>query len=121
MAFAEAGQPHRTGAIQSFSYWPYPRSTRTTHERSQAKWAAAQAVEVVRTIDSRYYDTYYFHYHDVEDVMLGKPWQLANYQLLNTSRTLYIGGCASYETVEDSFQHTLQLVQQLVDDAAAVL
>ena len=38
-------------------------------------------------------------------------------QLLAETRTLYVGGAASYETVEDSFQHNLQLVKDLIDDA----
>jgi hypothetical protein len=29
---------------------------------------------------------------------------------------MYVGGTASYETVEDSFQHNLQLVKELIDD-----
>ena len=70
---------------------------------------------VEKTLGTGYYDTYLFHYPSVEDVMRGKPWALESQQLLNQTRTLYIGGCASYETVEDSFQYTLQLVHELFD------
>lgn len=115
VAYAETGAPHPVGVIQSFSYWPYPRSNRSAHEHSQSDWLAEQRLQVVKTWDALYFDTYYFHYRSVEDVMRGKPWALHRLQLLNHTRTLYIGGCAAYETVEDTFQSTLQLVHDIFD------
>ena len=40
-------------------------------------------------------------------------------QLQEDARTLYIGGAASYETVEDSLNYNLALVDQLIDSAPA--
>ena len=115
VAFAQTSKPHRVGAIQSFSYWPYPRCNRSMHEKVQSDWTTEQQVKISRTLDAIYYDTYYFHYRSVSDVMHGKPWGLGGLQLRSDTRTLYLGGCASYETVEDSLQYNLQLVHELFD------
>lgn len=35
----------------------------------------------------------------------GLPWKLMEQQLLAATRTLYVGGSAAYETVEDCMQY----------------
>lgn len=51
-----------------------------------------------------YFDTYLFHFND-SDVMARKPWRLsALQQPFDGTHTVYVGGTAGFETVEDSFQ-----------------
>ena len=66
-------------------------------------------------LDQLYISTYMYHYSNV-DILLGKPWDLNEYQGLKETRTLYIGGSVSFETIEDIIDYNLQLVSQKFDN-----
>lgn len=56
-----------------------------------------------------------FHY-DSDEAEQGMPWEIATVQMEN--RTLYVGGAAGYETVEDSLQLNLELVDRFFRNSA---
>ena len=116
IGYAETGKSHKVGGIQSFSYYPYPQCNRSVHWEEQQKWAKAHNKKITKTLGQFYVDTYYFHYNN-QDVMDGKVWDLDDLQMGDgiCNCTLYVGGCASYETVEDSMHYNLKLVNQLID------
>ena len=116
IGYAETGKSHKVGGIQSFSYYPYPQCNRSVHWEEQLKWAKAHNKKITKTLGQFYVDTYYFHYN-IQDVMDGKVWDLDDLQMGDgiCNCTLYVGGCASYETVEDSMHYNLKLVNQLID------
>jgi len=116
VGYAEHGVPHRLGGLQSYSYWPEPVCDETMHKESQAKWMAEQGLSVNETYATPFYDTYLFHYTQSDDILSGKPWQLDDIQLLPDERTIYVGGTASFETVEDSINYNLELVNRLFDN-----
>ena len=63
-----------------------------------------------------FFDTYLFHYKN-DDIMARKPWRLEELQQpFNGTHTLYVGGTAGFETVEDSLQFNLELVHKLIDE-----
>ena len=52
------------------------------------------------------------HHH----LQAGKPWRIRDdIQYLPDVRTIYVGGAANYETVEDSIYFNLYLVNRLFD------
>jgi uncharacterized protein (TIGR03792 family) len=108
------------GGVQSFSYWPAPTANLSTHLASQKKWADAQGATLDRILARYWCDNYYYHWrNDSAIVADGKPWQLATtLQLQPGSNTLYLGGAANYETVEDSLYFNLHTVHRLFDDTA---
>jgi uncharacterized protein (TIGR03792 family) len=116
VGYAETNVSHAVGGIQSFSYYPYPQCNRSVHWDMQQRWAKAHNRTIKQVIGQFYIDTYYYHYSN-EDVLAGKPWDLENAQMGDglCNCTMYVGGCASYETVEDSFHHNLALVHRLFD------
>jgi uncharacterized protein (TIGR03792 family) len=116
IGYAETGKSHRVGGIQSFSYYPYPQCNRSTHWEEQQNWAKKHNKKITKMLGQFYVDTYYFHYNN-EEVMEGKIWDLDDLQMGDgiCNCTLYVGGCASYETVEDSMHYNLQLVDKLID------
>ena len=114
-----------------FPRFPFPRfpfpsyngslssnSNFSTHWKSQRQWLEREGYDVnsTTTIEQFWIDTYYYHWNVSEIASQQKPWRIQPMQLTKSSRTLYVGGTASYETVEDSFQHNLQLVKELIDD-----
>ena len=54
----------RVGGVQSFSYWPWPRSDEAAHERGQAAWLKQQNLTVASVLAKAFFDTYLFHYDD---------------------------------------------------------
>ena len=122
IGFAETGKSHKVGGIQSFSYYPYPQCNRSVHWNEQQRWAVDHGKNITKVLGQFYVDTYYFHYSN-EDVMAGKVWDLDDLQLGDgvCNCTLYVGGCASYETVEDSMHYNLKLVDKLIDQVDANL
>ena len=107
---------HKVGGIQSFSYYPYLQCNRSVHWDEQQRWAVDHGKNITKVLGQFYVDTYYFHYSN-EDVMAGKVWDLDDLQIGDgvCNCTLYVGGCASYETVEDSMHYNLKLVDKLID------
>jgi hypothetical protein len=115
IGFAEEGHSHLYGGLQSFSYWPYPKSNRSVHWHNQQQWAKDRGLEIKSVVHQFYVDRYYNH-HSIRGVVEGlRPWRTDDLQMLEDTRTLYVGGSASYETVEDSIQYNLALVDRLFD------
>jgi len=116
VGFAETRASHSVGGVQSFSYYPYPQCNRSVHWEAQQKWALENNWTMTKVLGQFYVDTYLYH-HSIQEVMKGKPWDLEQEQLNDQlcNCTLYVGGCASFETVEDSFQYNLELVHRLFD------
>merc|ERR1711968_366847 len=113
----EEGHAHLFGGLQSFSYWPYPTSNRSLHWDHQQQWAKERGIGIKNVVDQSYVDRYYNH-HSVRGVAEElRPWRVDDLQMLEETRTLYVGGAASYETVEDSIQYNLALVDRLFDRA----
>ena len=102
---------HRFGGLQTFSFEQIDRSV---HWGKMQAWMAAANV-TARSAVQQFYDDY-FPFYDAADVAAGLPWQLMDAQNAPATRTLYVGGSAAYETVEDSIQFNLELVEALVDD-----
>ena len=121
VGYAETGQSHQVGGIQSFSYYPYPQCDEKKHWKEQLKWAKQHNKTITKVFDQFYVDTYYFHY-DNEDILKGKIWDVDDLQLNDgvCNCTFYIGGCASYETVEDSMQYNLALIDRFFDGDSSV-
>ena len=118
IGYAEDGpseNANRIGGLQSFSFWGAPNCTRGAHWASQQAWLRAHDLTAQRVLGQAWFDTYYYHYGRDADVMAGKPWALGSLQLLDATRTLYVGGAAAYETVEDSFVYNLQLMHDFID------
>lgn len=117
VGYAEGQGRHAIGGVQSYSYWPVPTANRSIHWASQQRWMAAHGLRMERLIAQHYYDTYLFHFNQT-DVMQKKPWALQQHQLADTlcNCTMYVGGSAAFETVEDSVQHNLELVHSLIDE-----
>ena len=121
VGYAESGdmrRSHAIGGVQSYSYWPVPTANRSTHWAAQRAWAAQHQLDIKRVLAQNYIDTYLFHYTTEEIVgPLRKPWRLRELQLADglCNCTLYVGGAASFETVEDVFQSSLQLVAEVFD------
>ena len=65
---------------------------------------------VKRIIKQSWYPNYLEHWN-VSDIMERKPWRVDAMQLLDSTHTLYVGGSASFETVEDSFEYNLELAR----------
>ena len=59
------------------------------------------------------------YYNSTQEVAAGKPWDVDDIQFLDGLRTCYIGGSASFDTVEDSLQYNLALVHRLFDQPAS--
>eukprot|EP00505_MAST-04D_sp_SCG-Rhode-Island_P004492 Stramenopile-MAST_4_protein_4492 len=99
VGYAETNVSHAVGGIQSFSYYPYPQCNRSVHWDMQQRWAKAHNRTIKQVIGQFYIDTYYYHYSN-EDILAGKPWDLENAQMGDglCNCTMYVGGCASYET-----------------------
>lgn len=107
--------PHTIGGLQSYSYWPAPRSDESRHLAAQELWLKQHNLTVRETLARVFFDTYLFHFGN-KDIMERKPWRLAPLQQpFAGSRTIYVGGTASFETVEDSLQSTLELIHDLFD------
>ncbi len=119
--------PHTIGGLQSYSYWPAPRSDEDRHLKAQQLWLDQHNLTVKETLARVFFDTYLFHYGN-DDVMARKPWRLAPLQqpfadsppapdssATWSTQTVYVGGTAGYETVEDSLQFNLELVHDLFD------
>jgi len=122
VGYGESGSSnasHAIGGLQSFSYWPVPTANKQTHWAAQQQWASDHGLAIKRVLAHNYIDTYLFH-HNVSEVVgpSRKPWRLSSMQLKDgiCNCTLYVGGAASFETVEDVFHHNLQLVHTLFDD-----
>ena len=111
---AEHGTEHSIGGLQSMSI--EPTTNRSVHWASQQAWMAAQGVEARAVLLQAWYPNYLEHY-TVEDIMERKPWRVDGIQMLDGIQTLYVGGSASFETVEDSFQYNLKLVHDIFDSA----
>jgi len=111
---------HAIGGLQSYSYWPVPTANKASHWAAQQQWAKAHGLAVKRVLAQNYIDTYLFH-HNVSEVVgeARKPWRVHLLQLRDglCNCTLYVGGAASFETVEDVFHHNLELVHTLFDAA----
>ena len=120
VGFAESGQTHAIGGVQSFSAWPVPAANRSTHWAAQRTWAAKHGLEFRRVLAQNYIDTYLFH-HTAQEIAgpARKAWRIEGMQLADglCNCTLYVGGAASFEAVEDVMQHNLQLVSELFDTA----
>ena len=115
IGYAEEGHAHLYGGLQSYSYWPYPKCNRSVHWNNQQKWAKDRGLKIKRVVNQLYIDRYLNH-HSVADVADHlKPWRVDELQMLEDTRTLYVGGAASFETVEDSIQYNLALVDRLFD------
>jgi hypothetical protein len=84
------------------------------HWEQQQAWMVAEGLTLKKVIQQSWYPTYLEHYN-VSDVMERKPWRVNKIQLLDDTRTLYIGGSAAFESVEDSFEYNLELVHRLFD------
>jgi len=112
--FAELNMSGNIGGIQSYSYYPTPTCNKSMHLAGQQRWLQQQGLKLKQVLKQFYCDSYLFHWN-VEEVMQGKPWQLDSMQSQN--HTLYVGGAAGYETVEDSFEFNLRLVNQLFDSS----
>eukprot|EP00041_Stephanoeca_diplocostata_P031974 m.1010532 g.1010532 ORF g.1010532 m.1010532 type:complete len:1024 (+) comp24060_c0_seq2:222-3293(+) len=113
--YAETNQSSAIGGVQSYSYWPYPISNRSTHWAGQQQWMQKQGFKF-KSVKAQYYsDEYYYHYSSHDAILQGLPWQVTDLQLLPGMRTLYVGGTASYETVEDSVTYNLYLVDRFFD------
>jgi hypothetical protein len=119
IGFAEEGHAHLYGGLQSFSYWPYPKSNRSVHWRNQQQWAKDRGLGIKSVVHQFYVDRYYNH-HSIRGVVEElRPWRVDDLQMLEDTRTLYVGGAASYESVEDSIQYNLALVDRLFDQPQA--
>jgi hypothetical protein len=109
-------QSHRIGGLQTFSYnGDDPAvSNYTTHWQSQVQWMKDYKYNPhdVRVLQQFWVDSYYYHWRPAD---IRHVWDIQGMQMLHDTRTLYVGGSASYETVEDSFQHNLELVKTLID------
>eukprot|EP00037_Helgoeca_nana_P005915 m.55045 g.55045 ORF g.55045 m.55045 type:complete len:561 (-) comp16851_c0_seq1:55-1737(-) len=104
------------GGIMSFSYWPAPVTNRSTHWAVTQKWAQEQGLAVRQVYAQLWADTYSFHYRNHADIAAGKPWRIRDeIQLLPNVRTIYCGGAANFETIEDSLYFNLDLVNRLFD------
>ena len=117
VAYSEqnASKHHRIGGLQSYSYWPWPRCDEAHHIAAQELWARNANLTVVQVLARAFFDTYLFHYDD-EGITSRKPWRLADAQSpFEGSHTIYVGGTAGFETVEDSLQFNLELVNRLFD------
>ena len=116
IGYAETNVAHTRGGLQTFSYngADLTLSNKSTHWNSQKKWIENQGYDSKETqvIEQFWIDSYYYHWNVTS---ITNIWKIDTMQMLQKTRTLYIGGAASYETVEDSFQHNLKLVQNLID------
>lgn len=113
--YAETNQSSAIGGVQSYSYWPYPVSNRSTHWDGQQRWMQDQGF-TFKSIKAQYFsDEYYYHYNSNDAILQALPWRVTDLQLLPGLRTLYVGGTASYETVEDSITYNLFLVDRFFD------
>jgi hypothetical protein len=111
------GSSSGIGGIQSFSFDPAPVCNRSMHWAAHQQWLQDRQVRVKNMIGQFYSDTYYFHYpHGGDDIAQKKPWRLTGEaQLQKETMTMYIGGAAAYETVEDVMAYNLELVQRFFD------
>jgi hypothetical protein len=109
--------------LQSFSYdGNHPLlSNETTHWENQKKWLLSQGYQNlsnIQRIEKFWVDDYYYHWNVSQIYNKDIIWKIHDMQLLKDTRTMYIGGSASYETVEDSFQYNLKLVNEFIDSAS---
>ena len=120
VGFGESGgarQSHPIGGLQSYSYWPVPTANFSTHWAAQQRWAASRGLAVKRVLAQNYIDTYLFHHNVGEVARERRPWTLRRLQLADglCNCTLFVGGAASFEAVEDVLHHNLRLVSELFD------
>lgn len=115
VAYAEEGVPHTVGGLQSYSSEPWPACDEARHDAGQRAWLTAHNLTVRDTLARVFFDNYLYHLDDA-GVMARKPWRVGDLQSPHHgTRTLYVGGCASFETVEDSLQYNLELVDRFFD------
>lgn len=122
VGYAETGTQHTIGGIQSYSYLPPPRGgDRDEMWSKQKEWMKRYGYGTedsggYEVIGQFYVDTYMYHY-DEAGIMAGKPWKLEQYQGLPSTRTLYVGGSVSFETMEDVLGFNLDLVRKFFDES----
>eukprot|EP00035_Acanthoeca_spectabilis_P022896 m.446452 g.446452 ORF g.446452 m.446452 type:complete len:550 (+) comp19364_c0_seq1:3311-4960(+) len=114
--FVETNRSGPLGGIMSYSYWPAPQSNRTTHWDITQRWAAEQGFAISKVYVQLWVDTYSYHYRNFSDIASGKPWRVwQELQLDPDTRTIYAGGAANYESIEDTLYFNLYLAHRLFD------
>eukprot|EP00038_Savillea_parva_P027501 m.59947 g.59947 ORF g.59947 m.59947 type:complete len:550 (-) comp7925_c0_seq1:99-1748(-) len=116
MAYRETNTSGSVGGIMSFADGLSPLANRTTHWQATERWAARQGFSIEHVFAQLWVDTYGYHYPNGSDIVAGKPWRIWDaVQLLPGVSTLYAGGGANYETVEDCLYFNLYLVNRFFD------
>mmetsp|Transcript_18514 Transcript_18514/g.48297 ORF Transcript_18514/g.48297 Transcript_18514/m.48297 type:complete len:218 (-) Transcript_18514:106-759(-) len=114
--FTETNASGAVGGVMSYSYWPEPAANLSSHQSGMQQWAHTQGFRLDEVYAELWVDTYAYHYRDHSHIAQGKPWRVwREIQLLPGLRTIYAGGAANFETVEDSLYFNLFLVDSLFD------
>lgn len=112
----DSGIQHRMGGLQSMSEDTEPLCTRSVHWDKQQQWVWDNNLTIKKVYHQAWWPDYLPYYNNTAEVTEeGKPWDVAAIQLLSGVRTVYVGGSVSFDTVEDSFQSSLELVDRLFD------
>ena len=95
---------------------PEPVCNRSVHWAKQKAWVKHQNLSIASLYQQAWWPDY-LPYYNTTGVTLGYPWAVDDIQLDPSTQTVYLGGSVSFDTVEDSIQYNLELVDRLFDSA----